>query len=157
MYVFFGNLERTKSLLVLHDEVCPRRVVHPGRDNPRGGDCYRTRNEHRHCSRHTNVCSKGDQSKIIKLLGEDWVRGVRVNVKLFRQPPPLLLVAQNVSGSMEGTRCYLAGLLGRGTLFRLSRSLLDPLSAEADAAEEASDSCWQPCYRIDGVHHHLPG
>src|SRR6266478_3457517 len=109
MYVFFGNLERTKSLLVLHDEVCPRRVVHPGRDNPRGGDCYRTRYENRHRSCHANVRSKGDQSKIIKLLGKDWVRGVRVDVKLFRQRSPLLLVAQNVSGSLEGARANLAG------------------------------------------------
>src|SRR6266851_8145211 len=136
MYVFFGNLKRTKSLFVLHDEVCPRRVVHPGRDNPRGGDCYRTRNEHRHCSRHTNVRSKGDQGKIIKLLGEDRVRGVRVDVKLFRQPSSLLLVAQNVSGSLEGARGNLAGLLARGRLLRLRRSLLDSLSTEANAAEK---------------------
>src|SRR6266403_4422927 len=143
MYVFFGNLERTKSLFVLHDEVCPRRVVHPGRDNPRGGDCYRTRNEHRHCSRHTNVRSKGDQGKIIKLLGEDRVRGVRVDVKLFRQSPPFLLVAQNVSGSVERARGNLAGLLTRGSLFWSRRSLFDLLSAEANAAEKAPDPCWQ--------------
>jgi hypothetical protein len=31
------------------------------------------------------------------------------------------------------------------------------LSAEANAVEKAPDPCWQPLYRVDRVHHHLPG
>ena len=80
------------------------------------------------------------QSEVVKLLGEDGIRRVRVDVKLLRQLASLLLIPEDVSGSLTSSFSKLSRLLTCRRFFWLCCSLLESLAREPNAAKEAPNS-----------------
>src|SRR5262245_14459998 len=92
--------------------------------------------------------AEGRCRNVIELLGENRIGSVRIYPQLLGQPPPLLLIAQHITGSLYGSSPFSSRTRGR-------LGIPQPPDTAPNPIKEAPDSTRQPSHRIHRVHHHV--
>jgi hypothetical protein len=126
-----------KLILVHDDKLALRRVPYTGGRYPGSSCSNRARNKNGHRGGDTYTSSESGKREIVQLLRKNAIDAVRGDMQLLRSFSPLLVVTENVASGMTGACGDFACALGEGRLFGFGRCLLEPLTSQADPAEES--------------------